>query len=304
MCTPVQGGQACGRGVGGAECQGGLCAGLPAGHWAGARAHAATPRWVGGGCSVESWHALLLLQRATWTVRSTSCAVLCDQSATRRCGALPTGRRQPCKSHLVGRQCASPPTYRHTGAPLPLGACLSAGADRVGAVAELACALCRVEDFYDSIGGLLGYQRQCLQLIAEAQQGQQQGPGSSSSSSSAQHAQQEQQECEFLVPPGVNLSDPCQAGAAAAACAAGLAALPRLAEIYPLGGAGDRLGLRCERSGEGLPTAVLQYCGRTLLEALVRDVQVGGGRWHMSRAGRGRSSGGAEGGWVQKEERK
>ena len=38
-------------------------------------------------------------------------------------------------------------------------------------------------------------------------------------------------------------------------------------------GAGDRLGLQCERSGKSVPTAMLPYCGRTLLEGLVRDLQ-------------------------------
>jgi hypothetical protein len=58
-----------------------------------------------------------------------------------------------------------------------------------------------------------------------------------------------------------------------AATAAGLEAQPLLAEIYPLGGAGDRLGLCCEDTGDSLPTAVLSYCGRSLLETLVRDLQ-------------------------------
>ena len=42
-----------------------------------------------------------------------------------------------------------------------------------------------------------------------------------------------------------------------------------------LSGAGDRLGLTCSVTGEGLPVAVLPYCGRPLLESLIRDVQVG-----------------------------
>jgi hypothetical protein len=46
-----------------------------------------------------------------------------------------------------------------------------------------------------------------------------------------------------------------------------------MGEIYPLGGAGDRLGLVDERSGECLPVAMLPYCGRTLLEGLIRDLQ-------------------------------
>lgn len=81
---------------------------------------------------------------------------------------------------------------------------------------------------------------------------------------------------EFLVPVGLDLASPSQQREAAAAVAAGIAALPALAEIYPLGGAGDRLGLQCEQTGESLPTAVLQYCGRSLLENLLRDLQVGG----------------------------
>lgn len=47
-----------------------------------------------------------------------------------------------------------------------------------------------------------------------------------------------------------------------------------MAEIYPLGGAGDRLGLVDEVTGECLPVAMLPYCGRTLLEGLIRDLQV------------------------------
>lgn len=84
-------------------------------------------------------------------------------------------------------------------------------------------------------------------------------------------------ETEFLVPVGLDLASPTQQREAAAAVAAGIAALPALAEIYPLGGAGDRLGLQCEQTGESLPTAVLQYCGRSLLENLLRDLQVGQG---------------------------
>jgi hypothetical protein len=43
--------------------------------------------------------------------------------------------------------------------------------------------------------------------------------------------------------------------------------------IHLAAGAGDRLGLRDEATGECLPSAMLPYCGRTMLEALVRDLQ-------------------------------
>ena len=162
-------------------------------------------------------------------------------------------------------------------------------------------ALARVEDFYDSIGGLAGYQAQCLALISQQrEQGLARPPhgaatGSSSSSTSSMESlastdpawpegfspaapgSSAAADTEYLIPVGLDLDSPCQAGAAAAAVAAGIDALPHMAEIYPLGGAGDRLGLRCERTGESLPTAVLQYCGRSLLENLLRDLQVRGG---------------------------
>lgn len=50
--------------------------------------------------------------------------------------------------------------------------------------------------------------------------------------------------------------------------------LPDLGEIYPLGGSADRLGLVDPQTGECLPAAMLPYCGRTLLEGLIRDLQV------------------------------
>lgn len=50
--------------------------------------------------------------------------------------------------------------------------------------------------------------------------------------------------------------------------------LPNLGEIYPLGGSADRLGLVDPETGECLPAAMLPYCGRTLLEGLIRDLQV------------------------------
>ncbi len=145
----------------------------------------------------------------------------------------------------------------HVLRPLPPGVAPAA------ALAALAAALAPVDDFYGALGGLPGYQLQCLEFLA-AGAGAEAAPAPARAAAAA---------AEFLPPPGLSLVDPAHAGAVAAATAAGVAAQPALAEIWPLGGAGDRLGLRCEATGEALPTAVLPYCGRPLLAALVRDLQ-------------------------------
>lgn len=53
----------------------------------------------------------------------------------------------------------------------------------------------------------------------------------------------------------------------------GLKNLPNIAELYPLGGAGDRLDLRASLTKEPLPVACLSFLGMSLLERLVCDVQ-------------------------------
>lgn len=53
----------------------------------------------------------------------------------------------------------------------------------------------------------------------------------------------------------------------------GLEGLPQMAEIYPLGGAADRLHLVEEKTGLELPAAKLPFAGKMLLEHLIRDLQ-------------------------------
>jgi UTP---glucose-1-phosphate uridylyltransferase len=150
----------------------------------------------------------------------------------------------------------------------------------VPALAAYAEALVHVEDFYDSIGGLAGYQLQCVRLLAAQQQQEQQQQTisnaslpSTSTSGSINELLADDMDVEFLVPRGLNLASVEDCPEVARATLAGIEGLPHLAEIYPLGGAGDRLGLSCEETGDCLPTAVLQYCGRSLLETLIRDLQ-------------------------------
>ncbi|QDZ18034.1 UTP--glucose-1-phosphate uridylyltransferase [Chloropicon primus] len=113
-----------------------------------------------------------------------------------------------------------------------------------------------VEKFYDSIGGVLGYQLRVLELIA----------GDAADEDPLGDSRE-----EVLFPHGQDISK--DNAATRDMVADGLRSIPVLAEVYPVGGAGDRLGLIDETTGQPLPTALLPYCGRSLLENLVRDVQ-------------------------------
>lgn len=137
---------------------------------------------------------------------------------------------------------------------------------------RLAAALARVEDFYDSIGGLLGYQLTCLQLIAEQRPSSDSGSGTSCNSSGSASGPSSpgasttsassaaDGETEYLVPCGLDLASdhPAMAAAARAATAAGISSLPAMAEIYPLGGAGGPGRSWRARAGEGVIGGTMQ----------------------------------------------
>lgn len=131
-----------------------------------------------------------------------------------------------------------------------------------GALGRLAKQLLRVEHFYDSMGGVVGYQLKSLQLILAADKEYKQ-----------EGMPAEEQGVSYHVPPGIDLSGEEGHQVGTMAAARGLLSLPQVSEVYPVGGAGDRLGLRCEVSGESLPAAMLPYCGRPMMEGLVRDLQ-------------------------------
>jgi UTP---glucose-1-phosphate uridylyltransferase len=89
---------------------------------------------------------------------------------------------------------------------------------------DLAQKLEKVQSFYDCLGGIVGYQLKCLELIdAALEEEVSDGPRTSN--------------VEFLVPQGTHLQGPEARPAALKAAADGLQAMPVLAEIYPLGGA-------------------------------------------------------------------
>ncbi|XP_024518512.1 UTP--glucose-1-phosphate uridylyltransferase 3, chloroplastic [Selaginella moellendorffii] len=117
-----------------------------------------------------------------------------------------------------------------------------------------------LERFYDCIGGIVGYQLAGMELIRSSETGE---IGFSATRSA--------QQSFYHVPEGKDLSK--DTAFATQAAGWGVKRLAEIGEIYPLGGAGDRLGLVDDVTGESLPVAMLPYCGRTLLEGLIRDLQ-------------------------------
>ncbi|XP_057847616.2 UTP--glucose-1-phosphate uridylyltransferase 3, chloroplastic isoform X2 [Cryptomeria japonica] len=123
-----------------------------------------------------------------------------------------------------------------------------------------------VETFYDCIGGIVGYQAAVLELILASKK-----EWHSLSSQFHQEFSVSSSLNECYVPLGPDLSKNIEYAAQAAVW--GIEGLPELGEVYPLGGSGDRLGLIDKETGHSLPVAMLPYCGRTLLEGLIRDLQ-------------------------------
>lgn len=130
---------------------------------------------------------------------------------------------------------------------------------------ELLKTLGEVDRFYDCIGGIIGYQIMVLELLSP--------PKIETQDDWSPHLYKSLaiEFLKFHVPSGHNLVDDAEYASQAALW--GIEGLPELGEIYPLGGAGDRLGLVDSKTGECLPAAMLPYCGRTLLEGLIRDIQ-------------------------------
>ena len=116
---------------------------------------------------------------------------------------------------------------------------------------KLMSTLIDIEKFYAPIGGILGYHSTVIKLMT---------------------ASENPIDAEQYLPP------PCQDIRAKTpdvwdACYEGVENLGRAASIFALGGAGDRLNLIDEATHEPLPAARLVFCGRSLFEGLMRDVE-------------------------------
>jgi hypothetical protein len=120
----------------------------------------------------------------------------------------------------------------------------------------LAEKLVKVQRFYDALGGIVGYQLKCLQLIYDARaeayaemtpqrlslDGSSSGTGTApsvaSEGTSAGCTEETEEQVDYLVPQGPKFNTGVQGQKRALHAAGdGLRALPQLAEIYPLGGA-------------------------------------------------------------------
>ncbi len=112
-----------------------------------------------------------------------------------------------------------------------------------------------IENFYDVIGGIVGYHCTVLKAILK----QETENGSLPIS------------VQYLKPQGLDLRQ--DSSEVRKAVRWGIENFPKIAEIFPVGGAGDRLDLHDEKTGEALPAAALLFCKRTLLEGLFRDLQ-------------------------------
>jgi len=114
--------------------------------------------------------------------------------------------------------------------------------------------LLEMEHFYSPIGGIVGYYHEALRLMICC----------------ANEPPQKQQEM-YHYPPVRDLTK--DTSLTQSMIKAGITAMPKLAEVYPIGGAGDRLNLLCQETQKPLPVAQLQFEGMYLLERLVRDLQ-------------------------------
>lgn len=109
-----------------------------------------------------------------------------------------------------------------------------------------------VESFYREIGGIVGYHWTMFSLM--------QGKATCASSAEIYHR-----------PPSIDISE--ESKLVRNYILQGIVSLPLMAEIYPVGGAADRLNFCDPHSKQPLPAARLIFNGCSLLEGMVRDVQ-------------------------------
>ncbi|HRD54907.1 MAG TPA: hypothetical protein PLC42_00770 [Parachlamydiaceae bacterium] len=113
-----------------------------------------------------------------------------------------------------------------------------------------------INRFYGNGDGIVRYQINILKLILER---------------NLEAKQEARSFLNFLKPFGIDLSSDLQE--VKKMVRSGIENLENLAEIYPVGGAGERLNLSRNNGQEPLPVALLPFLGTSLLEGLIRDLQ-------------------------------
>jgi UTP---glucose-1-phosphate uridylyltransferase len=116
---------------------------------------------------------------------------------------------------------------------------------------ELVNKLVIIDKFYENIGGLIGYHQKFISLL--------------------KGENKKVDNFIFLEPYQVDITE--LTPEVAEYIKIGLSSLPQMAEIYPLGGAGDRLGLTDPETKEPVPQAKFNFLGKTLIEHLIDDLK-------------------------------
>lgn len=124
---------------------------------------------------------------------------------------------------------------------------------------ELMDVLHQIDSFYETVHGLIAYQIMVLQLIFDQK------------NIPCNFEDEKKMGINFLKPSGVDISKDSRSLRIAIRQA--IENLDKMGEIYPVGGAGERLKLVDEETNEPLPVAKLAFLGSNLLEGLVRDLE-------------------------------
>ncbi|NGX38873.1 MAG: hypothetical protein KR126chlam1_00189 [Chlamydiae bacterium] len=108
-----------------------------------------------------------------------------------------------------------------------------------------------VEEFYKELGGLVGYHVTCLELLKQKGEKTQRG--------------------RYLPPQPFDISQENRFVREESLFA--LRHMEQFGEIIALGGAADRLALYNEETGNDHTAAVMEFCGQSLLQRLIGDLQ-------------------------------
>ncbi|HSX13955.1 MAG TPA: UTP--glucose-1-phosphate uridylyltransferase, partial [Chlamydiales bacterium] len=114
---------------------------------------------------------------------------------------------------------------------------------------EILTTLAPVNQFYQEMGGIVGYHRKILSLMEKKEALLNASYHSPSFIDIRQSDKQTLQAVQW-----------------------GIEALPFMAEMIPLGGSADRLHLTDEKTGNELPAAKLIFAGKSLLERIIDDI--------------------------------